>query len=169
LISSRDTTAIALTWCMYEIIKNPHLIDKLRTNKDFLMNFINETLRLHPPIPSDSKMVLNHDILPDGTVLPAKSIIIYRPYAHGRLLYQDGNKFNPNRLDNKSSFYLPVFNAGSRICLGKHIALSQIKIVLSTLINKYNFTGTIYENPVLIPGITLRMKHGLYVSVNKRH
>jgi cytochrome P450 len=132
------------------------------------MNFINETLRLHPPIPSDSKMVVNDDTLPDGTHLPAKSIIIYRPYAHGRLLYQDGGKFNPDRIHNKSAYYSPIFNAGPRICLGKYIALLQIKIVLSTLIKKYNFKGTIYENPTWIPGITLRMKHGLYVSVNKR-
>jgi len=168
LIASRDTTATALTWCMYEIIKNPKLIDKLRTNEEFLMNFINETLRLHPPIPSDSKMVVNDDTLPDGTHLPAKSIIIYRAYAHGRLLYQDGSKFNSDRIHNKSAYYSPIFNAGPRICLGKNIALSQIKIVLSTIIKKYNFKGTIYENPTWIPGITLRMKNGLYVSVNKR-
>jgi cytochrome P450 len=168
LIASRDTTATALTWCMYEIIKNPNLIDKLRTNEEFLMNFINETLRLHPPIPSDSKMVVNDDILPDGTHLPAKSIIIYRAYAHGRLLYQDGTKFNSDGIHNKSAYYNPIFNAGPRICLGKYIALLQIKIVLSTLIKKYNFKGNIYENPTWIPGITLRMKHGLYVSVNKR-
>jgi fatty acid omega-hydroxylase len=164
LIASRDTTATALTWCMYEIVKNPHLIDKLRTNEEFLTNFINETLRLHPPIPSDSKMVVNDDILPDGTYLPAKSVIIYRPYSHGRLLYQDGDNFNPNRINNKSAYYSPIFNAGPRICLGKYIALLQIKIVLSTLINKYNFTKINDKNPIWVPGITLKMNE-FYVYV----
>jgi cytochrome P450 len=167
LISARDITATALTWCMYEIIKNPHLVDELRTRDDFLINFINEVLRLHPSIPADSRMVLNDDILPDGTFLPAKSVIIYRPYSHGRLLYENGNVFNVNRVNNKSSFYLSVFDTGSKICLGKNMALLQIKTVLSTLIKKYKFTGNIYNNPMWIPGITLRMKNGLYVSVNK--
>jgi len=167
LIASRDTTATALTWCIYEIIQNQDLIDKLRTDEEFLISFINETLRLHPPIPSDTKMVVEDDILPDGTRLPAKSIIIYRPYSHGRLLYKDGDKFDTNR-KHKSQYYSPIFNAGPRICLGKNLALLQIKLVLSTLINKYDFNGFICENPKWIPGITLRMKDGLYVYINNK-
>ena len=70
IVAGSDTTATTLVYCFYHLAKDPSLVDKLRSeleahsirNDDsfevqplqylpFLNALINETLRMHPPVP----------------------------------------------------------------------------------------------------------------------
>lgn len=70
IVAGSDTTATTLVYCFYHFAKNPSLVEKLRTelkennivNDDtfsvtglqylaYLNALINETLRMHPPVP----------------------------------------------------------------------------------------------------------------------
>lgn len=112
------------------------------TNLPTTMSIFNEALRLHPPVPFEIKQCQLNTTLPDGTFLPAGSIIIWCIWAMNRAREiwgrddgHDPDEFWPERwliksdsgggnvkLLTKSAFEFPVFNAGARSCLGKKMA-----------------------------------------------
>ena len=88
---------------------------------------LQEVIRLHPPVPGDSKEAVRDDVLPDGTKVPKGAGVMYRPYLFGRspLLWKDPLRFDPQRFMGKkpSQFKYIAFNAGPRLCLGMNLAL----------------------------------------------
>ena len=92
ILAGRDTTANALTWCVYLLATNLTIQDRARAevgritrdsmkdqltyehlkDMDYLQAIVNETLRLYPSVPFDSKEAVEDDILPTGHVVKAK-------------------------------------------------------------------------------------------------
>ncbi|KAJ3217386.1 hypothetical protein HK099_005480 [Clydaea vesicula] len=102
IIAGRDTTAQALSWCIYELSKNPSvelkLLEEIQTNignsvvtyeKIKEMKYANacflEALRLHPSVPGNKRAAIKDDILPDGTFVKAGSYVLWSPYTQGRM------------------------------------------------------------------------------------
>ena len=95
-------------------------------------------LRLHPSVPVDIKFAVKDDTLPDGTFIPKGSTVIYSPYAMGRskeIWGADALEFKPERFLSgegsnvePSQYKYTTFNAGYRLCLGKPLAMLEIKV-----------------------------------------
>lgn len=86
VLAARDTTAMTLTWCLYELAKNPTVVAELRTeivtklgmdasrrptyedlkSMPFLQRVLNETLRLYPSIPYNAREAARDTSLPRG-------------------------------------------------------------------------------------------------------
>ena len=84
LIAGRDTTAQALSWTLYCLSSNPQCVDKMLEEIERIMDnstiptydqvrdmkyckaVFNETLRLYPSVPVDTKVAVEDDVLPDG-------------------------------------------------------------------------------------------------------
>lgn len=214
MIAGRDTTAQTLSWTFYELFKNPGVIDKIRgeisekigvlgNSSSFSVSLsydqilkleyakcvFNETLRLHPAVPTQLKKAAKQTVLPDGTKVPAGTMIIYSNYAMGRLPQIWGHeceKFMPERFLASSTlssddsnperkftppshFKFPVFNAGPRLCLGMNMAYLEGVMVLCCLLDRYNFELAMPLSDVEYqPGLTLLMKRGLKVRVERK-
>jgi cytochrome P450 len=52
-----------------------------RQQLKYLDAVVLEALRLHTPVPKDSKMCISNCILPDGTKVPAGAMVVYVPYV----------------------------------------------------------------------------------------
>ena len=66
----------------------------------YLMAVIEETLRLHPPVPKDMKVASKKDVLPDGTFVPAGYWVVYAIWATQRdkqIWGADAEEFRPER------------------------------------------------------------------------
>jgi len=133
-----------------------------------------ETIRLHPAVPDDSKEAFADDILPDGTLVLRGEYVSYTPYAMARdvgLWGEDAASWRPERwlkMDKEpSSFLFASFQAGPRICLGKDMALLEVKAVLAQLIHMglrwevdaaytptYRYPSAV--QPMAYPGLPLR-------------
>jgi len=135
-----------------------------------------ETLRLYPSVPSDIKTAVNDDVLPNGVKVPAGTTIVYHMYIWGRapeLWGPDASEFKPERwlgAEEKHSQYKYItFNAGPRLCLGKHVATLEGTLLLAMLLPKFKFT--------MVPGqvikeqrsLTLPIDKGLWVTVTPRN
>ncbi|KAE8673664.1 Cytochrome P450 94C1 [Hibiscus syriacus] len=144
----------------------------------FLHAALCESLRLFPPVQIDSKFVQNEDGLPDCTFVKKGTRVTYHPYAMGRMERVWGSdclEFNPERwLRNgryipENPYKYPVFQAGLRVCLGKEMALVEMKCVVLAIISRFNIRVTNpYQGPRFAPGLTATVRGGLPVIVQQR-
>lgn len=163
IIAGRDTTACCLSWTFYLLSQNPAAEEKLfrevtevlgdtdptfdslhEREMPFLNGIIYESLRLHPPVPSDAKRCTEDCVLPDGTQIPSGSWMFYYPWMMGRDpgRYPDPLAFKPERwipFKQPSVYEFPVFQGGPRVCLGKDMAIFEAKLLTAMLVRKFRF------------------------------
>ncbi|GAA0141586.1 oxygenase [Lithospermum erythrorhizon] len=198
LLAGRDTVASTLTSFFWLMANNKKARDTIRQeadkimggNQDFAtiaqlkeMHYLHaavyECMRLFPPVQFDSKFCQNDDILPDGTFVKKGTRVTYHPYAMGRmekLWGQDCLEFKPERwlvngcFKPENPFKYPVFQAGLRVCLGKEMAIMEVKSAALALINKFDFdVVSPKQEPIkFMPGLTATLKGGLHVLIKER-
>lgn len=195
MVAGRDTTAVGLAWTFYELAQRPDVVDKIVTEvaeicgpagshaADYSYEAMGkltythcaamEGLRLHPPVPCDSKFAIRADSWPDGTRIPAGSLVTYLPLSMGRseLLWgPDAAEFKPERFltTEPSPYKYSVFNAGPRMCLGKPLALMTMKLVMAHVLPRYHFKDVQGHSGELDWYMVQKMKDGFLVNVSAR-
>lgn len=158
-------------------IGDAYSFEELR-DTHYLHATISETLRLYPPVPVDILACRSDDVLPDGAFVGRKWFVVYCAYAMGRMESIWGKsclEFLPERwLENgiyrqESPFKFPVFHAGPRMCLGKHMAYIQMKSIAASVIERFKIDVQNKDKcPEYVLSLTLRMKSGLQVRVKER-
>eukprot|EP00388_Colpodella_angusta_P017443 GDKJ01043088.1.p1 GENE.GDKJ01043088.1~~GDKJ01043088.1.p1 ORF type:complete len:569 (-),score=145.46 GDKJ01043088.1:975-2681(-) len=146
--------------------------DQIRSAVPYLTAVVHETFRLHPPVPRNLKQAVEDCYLPDGTFIPAGSMVLYAVYAMSRdseVWGKDCEEFRPERwlaLEHIPNNYVwPVFQGGPRECLGRNMALFEIKVALCALLASFDFTPMcdLKEHSYVISA-TLGMTPGLFVK-----
>ncbi|KAF7005334.1 hypothetical protein CFC21_020459 [Triticum aestivum] len=145
----------------------------------YLRAVLYETLRLYPPAPFERKTVAADDIMPSGHEVRTGDTILISLYSLGRMEGVWGNDcldYNPDRWlseDGNNLRYVPshkflAFNSGPRICLGKEIAVMQMKTVIASVL--WNFDVEVMEGQSIQPkpSCILEMKNGFIVKLKKR-
>ena len=195
MVAGRDTTAAGLSWTFYELSKRPDVVDKIVAevnevcgppggSADWSFETVGklaythcvamEGLRLHPPVPFDSKFAVHSDTWPDGTHIPAGSMVNWIPLGMGRseLIWgPDAAEFKPERFLNAtepSAFRFSAFNAGPRMCLGKPLALMTMKLVMAHLLPRFQFTDVLGHSGELDWFMVQKMRDGFVVEVSER-
>uniref|UniRef100_A0ACD5ZIX6 Uncharacterized protein n=1 Tax=Avena sativa TaxID=4498 RepID=A0ACD5ZIX6_AVESA len=137
-----------------------------------------ETLRLFPASPFEEVEALDDDVLPNGSKLSKGTRIIFSLYAMGRLQGiwgEDCAEFRPERWVSKSGrlrhvpgYKFPAFNAGPRTCVGKNLALGDMKMTAASII--CNFKVDLVEGHGVVPesSIVLHTRNGLMVRLKRR-
>ncbi|XP_020208764.1 cytochrome P450 704C1 [Cajanus cajan] len=127
ILAGKDTTAITLSWFLYQLCKHPRVQEKIAqeireaTNvaagstidelaasvteenmekMQYLHAALNETLRLHPAVPVEGKFCFADDTWPDGFSVRKGDLISFQPYVMGRMKFlwgDDAEKFRPER------------------------------------------------------------------------
>ncbi|CAM6061864.1 unnamed protein product [Sphagnum tenellum] len=167
VVKSRNCTNLSTgaSKFTYEELKNMH----------YLHAELSESPRLYPPLPVDTKFSVKEDVLPDGTRIPKGSIVAYASYAMGRMEQLWGSdclEFKPERWLQNGGFVpqcpykYAVLQAGPRICLGKELALLQIKLVTTGLINCFDFDVPEDFKPTYEISLLLPMKYGLPTKIS---
>ena len=118
---------------------------------------VRESMRLHPGVAMMLERYVPTDglNLPDGRFVPSQTKVGINPYVVNRnkeVFGHDADVFKPERWlragdESEDAFRerLKLFNGtdlsfgnGSRICLGRHIALLEAYKLVATLVNRYN-------------------------------
>ncbi|KIW01583.1 uncharacterized protein PV09_07056 [Verruconis gallopava] len=169
LVAGRDTTAGLLSFLFRVLSKEPAKFNKLRDTilNDFgtdesklsfsslkscqyLQWCLNETLRLYPSVPLNSRRSVVDTTLPRGggpdgmspLFVPKGTEVNYSVFATMRtpeFWGPDADEFKPERWENKKPGfeYLP-FNGGPRICLGQQFALTEAGYVTVRMLQKFD-------------------------------
>ncbi|CAO2818149.1 unnamed protein product [Amaranthus hypochondriacus] len=162
-------------------------------NMRYLHACLCEAMRLYPPVAWDSKHAVKDDVLPDGTRVGKGDRVTYFPYGMGRMKAiwgEDRYEFNPDRwfeiqedeqsfsktendnygtrkLKMVNPYEYPIFQAGPRVCLGKEMAFIQMKYVMASILNRFDFEPVSKETPAFVPLLTAHMAGGLKVKVKE--
>jgi cytochrome P450 len=124
----------------------------------YLEAVVREAMRCHPAVAMLLERYVPEGglVLPDGSVIPAGSIVGLNPYvvARNRSVWgDDAEEFRPERWLRDESLEMEdeyqerlkvmnsadfVFGGGSRSCIGKHLALLQVYKVISTLVARFD-------------------------------
>jgi len=194
LIAGRDTTSSTMTWVIHNLIRFPEtkqkIVESVRQAREahpdslwdqlkemtYVEAWIWESLRFYCPVPTTSKYNNNSSevVLKDGSVMPKESKLYIRIQAcsWNPKIWKNPREFNPERhikdgkLCVKSPDEFPVFNGGKRLCLGKKMALMFAKVMMSELINEFEFSPCKEKKaPEHVWGITARSSTGMWVNV----
>ena len=159
LFAGHETTATALTWALYWIHKLPEVKDKLLQELDsqrndpeplaiarlpYLTAVCNETLRIYPvaPVvfPRSSRIsveISGQQFPPDTTLVPCIYLV-----HHREDIYPEPKQFKPERFLERQfspAEFIP-FGGGNRRCIGYALAMLEMKLVLATILSKYELT-----------------------------
>ncbi|XP_072999672.1 cytochrome P450 94C1-like [Typha latifolia] len=139
---------------------------------------IYESMRLYPPVQFDSKFCVNDDTLPDGTFVTKGTRVTYHVYAMGRMEEtwgSDCEEFRPERwmrdgvFKAESPFKYPVFQGGLRGCIGKEMAVMEMKAVIVSVVRNFDFDVVDNDRPVkFATSLTATLQDGLPVRVRRR-
>lgn len=197
ILAGRDTMASALTTSIWLLATHPEVESRIRDETDRIMHpnqefpsfeqimgmhylhaAVYESLRLYPPVQFDSKFARRDDALQDGTSVTRGTRVTYHPYAMGRIEEiwgPDCMEFKPQRWLKDGAFFpqspfkYPVFQAGTRVCLGKEMAVVAMKSVVAAVLRRFDMQlvgGS--EAPRFEAGLTATVRGGVRVVVKER-
>jgi cytochrome P450 len=186
-LAGHETTANALAWTLYALGKHPQIEARLReelatvvgdrpvTLADLpklglLERVLLESMRLYPPVWSLARSAIAEDVI-GGYRIPAKSWIFMSPFLTHRdpRFWPEPERFDPDRFlpevegTRPKGAYFP-FAIGPRKCIGESFAMLEARLILSRILQRTELRLTEGFEAELDPTVTLRPKHGIWVS-----
>ncbi|TVY35049.1 Cytochrome P450 monooxygenase [Lachnellula subtilissima] len=164
IVAGSDTTATTLTHIFYHLARSPKVSSALRKEleafyqpgsesefKDlqeapYLNGVINESLRLHPPVPSGLQRQTPPEGITIGSTYVPGNVVISTPFwSMGRLesCYKNAEEFLPERWEEDSelilnkSVFVP-FSSGPYGCVGKNLALMELRSVVARIVTEFD-------------------------------
>jgi len=126
------TSSFSLVWALEELFAwlDGHPEDRSRLDDDeFLLNVVNEALRLHPVTPGFARRATADVDLQDGTHVAEGELAVIRSGpagVDGELYGPDALEFNPYRVVAKGiSAHAFAFGAGAHLCYGAPIVMGN--------------------------------------------
>ncbi|MBW4630783.1 MAG: cytochrome P450 [Iphinoe sp. HA4291-MV1] len=187
-LAGNETTSTTLTWVWYLLDKHPEVEGKLRAEIDAVIGkrqptcvdvaklqytkmVIQEAMRLYPPGWFLARVAQEDDVI-DGYALKAGTTVLLCPYITHRLLKLwdrpevfDPERFAPEHFTQRHSYSYFPFGGGPRYCIGKHLALLTTQLTVAMMVQKYRLRCVPGHPVEALPGITLRPRYGLRMTV----
>lgn len=157
IAAGHETTAYALSWALWLVASHPPTRERLLAEiaavagaapiaaehlgrLSFTRQVIQETMRLYPAAVAIARAAA-HDTSLGGHRLKRGMPIMVAVYALHRQasLWEDPDAFDPDRFSSEChaqrppGAYLP-FGAGPRVCMGAAFAMTELTVVLATLV-----------------------------------
>ena len=175
LLAGHETTATALAWTFDLVLHDAEVLQRLQAaelDDTYLDAVIKEALRLRPVIPQVGRrltqpMTLGGIDLPEGVIAVPNIVLTHRRPD----VYPDPLAFRPERFVGRRTdpyAWLP-FGGGTRRCLGAAFALTEMRVVLRTVLTSTRLRAA---RPGLEPVqrriVTLAPRHGTRVLLEQR-
>ncbi|CAI9292080.1 unnamed protein product [Lactuca saligna] len=170
IAAATDTSAVTNEWAMVEVIKHPHVLEKIQeeldnvvgpdrmvsesdlSNLNYLRCVVRETFRMHPAGP----FLIPHESIRatkiNGYHIPAKTRVFINTHGLGRntLIWDDVNVFRPERhltsdgsrveISHGDDFKILPFSAGKRKCPGAPLGVTFVLMGLARLFHCFNWS-----------------------------
>ncbi|XP_075048848.1 cholesterol 24-hydroxylase-like isoform X2 [Mixophyes fleayi] len=189
-IAGQETTANQLSFAVMEMTRNPEVLARVQAEVDeviglkrdieyedlnklqYLSQVLKETLRLYPTAPGTSR-VLDNEMVIEGFCIPPSVSLVFNSYVFGRMeqFFKDPLTFNPERFSpdaQKPYFTYFPFSLGPRSCIGQVFSQMEAKVVMTKLLQRFEFQLTEGQSFDIIDTGTLRPKDGVICRLRLR-
>jgi cytochrome P450 len=190
-LAGHETTANALAWTWYLLSQNPKAEAKMHSEIDQVLEgrlpgfedvprlsyterVLTESMRLYPPVWVMGRRSVSAAKI-GGYHVPAKSILLMSQFVTHRdgRFYEEPEKFDPDRwlpearASRPKYSYFP-FGGGPRLCIGEQFAWMEGILILAVIAQKWKLRLVPGHSVKTQPLITLRPKHGMKMTVERR-
>ena len=158
MFAGHHTSSGTAAWALIEFAANPQCIQEVleELNAQFkegdplsfealreipsLERFIEEVLRIHPPLVLLMRRVIE-DIDYKGTLIEAGKTVAVSTYGSHRNedYFPDPERFDPHRKKPDTLWAFIPFGGGPHKCAGNAFAMMQLKSIFAALLPKYHF------------------------------
>nr|AIT16229.1 cytochrome P450 family 4 protein [Sternaspis scutata] len=194
MFEGHDTTAAAANWAVHLLGANPEIQQKVQDELDdifrgsdrpatmedladmkYLECCIKEALRLFPSVPmfartiSEDCVIGGYDV-PEGTTAVVVTAALHRDPDH----FPDPEKYDPDRwlpenCASRHPYCFIPFSAGLRNCIGQKFAMKEEKVVVSSILRRFNIKSMQTRADLLPMGeLILRPQNGIRVKLTRR-
>src|SRR5271155_5071104 len=167
LIAGHETTSGLLSFTLYELIKHPKVLERGYVEVDrvlggdvnapptyaqthqlpYISQILEETLRLWPTAPAFSRRPYKDTVLGGKYEVQAGSAVVVLTgmlHRDPKIWGDDPEAFDPDRFSPENRAKIPPnaykpFGTGQRACIGRQFALQEAAIVLSMLLQRFEF------------------------------
>ena len=179
MVAGNETSSNALTWLLYLLATHPEHSGRIQEEIDthvgegpitaerllrleHTVRCLYEAMRLYPPFWMIDRIALADDEAA-GVAIPKGAMVI--PYIYGSHrntdLWEDPERFDPSRFERtamrgRHPFAYVPFGGGPRLCVGNNMAISQITLIIATLLRRYDLHFERDEPVAIRPMMLLR-------------
>jgi cytochrome P450 len=190
--AGHETSATSLSWIHYLLSENRDVRSRMQAEVrgvlgqsstatsdelqrlNYTEQVVNESLRMYSPIHSISRVALEPDTI-GGFAIPQGATVYVSLHAIHRLpsLWPNPNHFDPDRfspagLADQQRFAFIPFAAGQRNCIGATMAMSELKLVIAQIAQRFELDHDPAHRVVPYAGTTMRPKFGMRMFIRKR-
>lgn len=164
-ISGFESSASLLTWTVYFLSENPHVMEHVRNEADLILQgrlptnadlremdytkrVIQEAARLRPSVLYFSRTAIEDDVIGGELIKAGTTVLISQAVLHQLPSeWQDPERFDPDRFlpehaAGRSRFaYLP-FGAGPSVSLGSTLTMMELQIILPLIYRQFDVSVT---------------------------
>lgn len=163
-LAGHETTAVTLRWWLWCMATHPQAQMQAREEiaqvlgqsaptaetlgqLNYLQQTLKETMRLYPAAPTLLTRRSTQAIQLGNWQFPARTLFIVPLYLmqQDAKCFENPKHFMPERFDGKTTpprgSYMP-FGIGTRVCLGQHLATTEMVVIASMLLQRFNLTLT---------------------------
>ncbi|GBO30401.1 Cytochrome P450 3A16 [Araneus ventricosus] len=191
LLAGYETTATALAFTFYLLIKHPEIQERLYReienaddsyssvqNHQYLDQVFSESLRYYPPVTGFVSRLCSEDHQVGSVTIPKGATVLAPVWDihHDPELWPDPWKFDPERFspENKkninSTAYMP-FGIGKRNCIGARFAQLEAKLAIFRLVKQFKFEACEKtDDPLhlICPTVIINPVNGVYLRAIPR-
>ncbi len=192
IIAGHETTAVALTWTLWLLAKDPaaqqRVCDEAATamvseapiaaaqieSLGFCRQVLQEAMRLFPPAPAIGRQPKAAVKLGDIEIGPRTRVHIPVFALHrNRRLWPEPNTFDPDRfaperVKARSRYAFLPFGGGPRVCIGASFAMLEAAVILAALTRAFRFAPVPGHSPKPVARVTLRPAGGMPLLISPR-
>lgn len=154
LVAGFDTTTHLLGTALSVLLERPDLAHRLRTDEAVAPAFVEEVLRIAPPVQATSRWA-GTDLELLGTPLTAGTKVLLHLGAANRdpIRFPDPDRLDLDRDDNR-----PLsFGGGLHMCLGATLARLEGRLALPRLLRRFPGIaaagGAVHRDRLVVPGL----------------
>jgi len=188
LLAGHETTAVALSWTLYLLSRNPQVEARLHGELDstlrgrtpeatdlarlpYVERVLSESMRLFPPAWAVGRLA-QEDVEVSGRIVRRGETVVLSQWVIHRdpSLWPEPTRFDPDRFERPPPHrfaYFP-FGAGPRVCIGEGFAWLELTILLATLAQAFRFRLVPGQRIEPQPRVTLRLRNGLKMIAGRR-